>query len=91
MQTSGVLEALCQILKTASPSSLNSAWPTLYHLLALYDSDSAGRGAVVAKFRVKLAGRLALLRLAEKRGEVPEEVEVVLQEMMEALSDKVSG
>lgn len=39
---------------------------------------------------MKLAGRLALMRLAERKGNVPEEVEVVLQEMMEALSNKVS-
>lgn len=43
----------------------------------------------MAKFRIKLAGRLALLRLSEKSEEVPEEVEVLLQEMLEALQDKV--
>ncbi|ORY81205.1 armadillo-type protein, partial [Leucosporidium creatinivorum] len=88
--TSGLLETLCEILKTASRTSLNTSWATLYHLLAMYDSDvaAATRGAVVAKFRVKLAGRLALLKLSEKDEDVPEEVEVILQEMLEALRDK---
>lgn len=83
---------MCEILKTASRPALGAVWPTLYRLLAVCDTDSVSRGALVAKYRVKLAGRLALLRLSDPHAEeeVPEEVEVILQEMLEALQDKAS-
>lgn len=51
-------------------------------------------GTVLAKYRVKLAGRLALLALTGPgpgEGEVREEVEVIVQDMLEALSNKVSS
>ncbi|GAA5841004.1 hypothetical protein JCM5353_004871 [Sporobolomyces roseus] len=87
--SSGLVQTLCIVLKTSSGSQLvSSHWSSLYRLLAFLPQDGTG-GAVLGKYRVKLAGRLALMRLGkelEKEEDVPEEVEVILGELIEGLS-----
>ncbi|GAA5874980.1 hypothetical protein JCM16303_004967 [Sporobolomyces ruberrimus] len=87
--SSGLVQTLCVVLKTASPDALLDHFPSLYHLLSFLPADTKG-GAVLGKARVKVAGRLALMRLGKSdisdRGDVPEEVEVILGELMESLS-----
>ncbi len=57
---------------------------------AVAASAAQKSGTVLSKYRVKLAGRLALLHLDAKTDpdEVSGEVEVIVQEMLDALSDK---
>ncbi|GAA5945250.1 hypothetical protein JCM1841_001512 [Sporobolomyces salmonicolor] len=81
---SGLIQTLCEVVKTASPATLNTYWPQLYQLLAFLPAGAGG--PLLAKYRVKLAGRLALMRLTTTDGDVPEEVEVVLGELLEGLS-----
>ena len=81
------------MLKTSSGSQLvSSHWSSLHRLLAFLPQDGTG-GAVIGKYRVKLAGRIALMRLGKKELEteedVPEEVEVILGELIEGLSHPV--
>ncbi|GAA6060441.1 hypothetical protein JCM10212_000034 [Sporobolomyces blumeae] len=87
--SSGLVQTLCIVLKTSTPSHLSPHFSSLYRLLAFVPSDSPSTGAVLGKYRLKLAGRLALMRLGNKAGsedDVPEEVEVVLGELLEGLS-----
>lgn len=89
-QTSAMLQVLCQVLKNGQPHVIVQHWTKLYRLLAVHDS---ARDATIDKARIKLAGRLALLKLTEassKNAEVPGEVEVVLSEMMLSLEAEVS-
>ena len=93
VQSSGHVQALCIVLKTSSGSQLvSSHWSSLYRLLAFLPQDGTG-GAVLGKYRVKLAGRIALMRLGKKEldteEDVPEEVEVILGELIEGLSHPV--
>ncbi|GAA5904049.1 hypothetical protein JCM5296_002517 [Sporobolomyces johnsonii] len=81
---SGLVQTLCEVVKTASPATLNIHWPQLYQLLACLPPGAGG--PLLAKYRVKLAGRLALMRLTTTEGDVPQEVEVVLGELLEGLS-----
>ncbi|GAA5930095.1 Cin1p [Sporobolomyces koalae] len=88
-QAMGLVEALCVILRSASPAALLPHHAALYHLLAFLPQDGKG-GAVLGKLRVKSAGRLALLYLGTRQDrseeDVPEAVETILGEMIEALS-----
>ncbi|GAA5864093.1 hypothetical protein JCM8547_005133 [Rhodosporidiobolus lusitaniae] len=84
------LSLLSSVLRNAQPARLLTQSSRLYHLLALLPSDTAkGKGgAMLSKTRCKVAGRLALLKLGKSRGEeedVPEEVEVVIGELVEDL------
>ena len=88
---------LCDLLRLATPKVLAPVYPQLYHMLAVCDaavaaSVAAKTGTVLSKYRVKLAGRLALVLLERRAGagsdEVAGEVEVIVQEMLEALADK---
>ncbi|KAL8277086.1 hypothetical protein RQP46_010514 [Phenoliferia psychrophenolica] len=86
--SAGLLQTLCDVVKLSSPKSLLLVWPQLYHLLASCDTvKSLVGGAMMCRFRVKLAGRLALLLLPSLVGTedtiVPEAVEVVLGELLE--------
>lgn len=90
IQSSGLVQTLCIVLKSASPDVLDIHFSALYNLLAFLPSDGRG-GAVLGKYRVKLAGRLALIKLGKRsaEGDVPEEVEVILGELIEGLSHPV--
>ncbi|GAA6008247.1 hypothetical protein JCM10207_000052 [Rhodosporidiobolus poonsookiae] len=88
------LSLLSSVLRNARPASLLAHWSALYHLLAYLPTDtSKGKGgALMAKMRCKVAGRLALLKFAEakERGEVgeedvPEATEVIVGELIETL------
>lgn len=50
---------------------------------------------MTAKFRAKLSGRLALLKLPGQGAagieEVPDEVELIVQDLLEAIEHKVSS
>ncbi|GAA5901009.1 hypothetical protein JCM8208_007589 [Rhodotorula glutinis] len=86
-----LLSSLLLVLSTASPSHLLPQFPRLYALLALLPAPADGRaGAGAARLRAKLAGRVALLRVQAARDEgaedVPEEVEVVIGELIEGLA-----
>ncbi|BGP20093.1 hypothetical protein JCM10213v2_008228 [Rhodosporidiobolus nylandii] len=79
------LTLLSTIFRNAQPARLLAHWSQLYHILAFLPADAAqGKGgALLAKMRCKVAGRLALLKLSEMadgnlrdEDEVPEEVEV---------------
>ncbi|GAA5987294.1 hypothetical protein JCM5350_008137 [Sporobolomyces pararoseus] len=85
--SSGLVQTLCIVLKTASPDNLTAHFSPLYHLLSFLPSDGRG-GAVLGKYRVKLAGRLAFMKLGKRSSEadIPEEVEVILGELIEGLS-----
>ncbi|GAA5821078.1 hypothetical protein JCM11251_001952 [Rhodosporidiobolus azoricus] len=93
------LTLLSLVLRNAPPSALLPHWSSLYRLLAyLPENISSGKsGAGMAKMRCKVAGRLALLRLAVGAGErgdgdggrgedeVPEEVEIIVGELIDGL------
>ncbi|GAA5901804.1 hypothetical protein JCM6882_008678 [Rhodosporidiobolus microsporus] len=91
------LSLLSSVLRNALPAVLLQHWSSLYQLLAfLPPSITTGKsGALMAKMRCKVAGRLALLRLTGGQGgeqrreqeeeEVPEEVEVIVGELIEGL------
>ncbi|KAJ8291733.1 Tubulin-specific chaperone D [Rhodotorula toruloides] len=87
-----LLTALLLVLSTAPPAHLLPHFPRLYALLALMPAPDDGRvGANLARCRAKLAGRIALLRLqVETKGatdeDVPEEVEVIVGELIEGLA-----
>ncbi|GAA5901543.1 Cin1p [Sporobolomyces salmoneus] len=85
--SSGLVQTLCIVLKDASPEILDAHFPSLYHLPSFLPSDGKG-GAMLGKYRVKMAGRLALMKLGKRSREedVPEEVEVILGELIEGLS-----
>ncbi|GAA5967479.1 hypothetical protein JCM3765_004681 [Sporobolomyces pararoseus] len=85
--SSGLVQTLCIVLKTASPDILTAHFSSLYHLLSFLPSDGRG-GAVLGKYRVKLAGRLALMKLGKRSNQedIPEGVEVILGELIEGLS-----
>ncbi|GAA6037600.1 hypothetical protein JCM8097_006134 [Rhodosporidiobolus ruineniae] len=99
------LTLLSAVLRDARPAQLLAHWSRLYHLLAFLPSADAScstpsaskSGASMAKMRCKVAGRLALLKLSEGKGDgaeqageadeedVPEEVEVIVGELLERL------
>ncbi|GAA5936493.1 hypothetical protein JCM3775_000835 [Rhodotorula graminis] len=94
-----LLSSLLLVLSTASPSHIAPHFPRLYALVALLPApaDGARTGAGAAKARAKLAGRLALLRVQAARDEqvaegqgdewdVPQEVEVIVGELIEGLA-----
>ncbi|BGP03558.1 hypothetical protein RTG_03167 [Rhodotorula toruloides ATCC 204091] len=87
-----LLTALLLVLSTASPAHLLPHFPRLYALLALMPAPDDGRvGANLARCRAKFAGRIAMLRLQvetkDSGGEdVPEEVEVIVGELIEGLA-----
>ncbi|GAA5944447.1 hypothetical protein JCM10213_002657 [Rhodosporidiobolus nylandii] len=89
------LTLLSTIFRNAQPARLLAHWSQLYHILAFLPADAAqGKGgALLAKMRCKVAGRLALLKLSEMadgnlrdEDEVPEEVEVGVGELIEGLA-----
>lgn len=94
-QVTGILQTLCYLTKLARPSQLQTAIPQLYRTLAIIDSlSSTSRNITVRKLRTKLAGRIALLHLSpthtsSKGDSVSEEVEVIIQELLGVLEDKV--
>ncbi|BGP58228.1 hypothetical protein JCM8202v2_005889 [Rhodotorula sphaerocarpa] len=84
-----LLSALALVLSTASANRLLGFFPRLYSLLAfLPDPDDGRAGASFAKWRTKVAGRIALLRLQHRdaEGSVPKEVEVIVGELLHGLS-----
>lgn len=88
-----MLSALALVLSTASANRLLGFFPRLYSLLAfLPDPDDGRAGASFAKWRTKVAGRIALLRLQHRdaEGSVPKEVEVIVGELLHGLSHPVS-
>lgn len=97
-QVTGIVQCLCEIVKLGRPPQLLPVAPRLYHFLSLIDVQLAGPQSIaVRKFGVKLAGRTALLMLSKNEGsskttedEVPEEVEVIVQDLLDALQNKVS-
>ncbi|KAM0747300.1 ARM repeat-containing protein [Meredithblackwellia eburnea MCA 4105] len=94
--SSSLLQTLCSVLKLSSPSHLLPCWSDLYQLLSICENifgkdEKGGGGAVMTRYRVKLAGRLAGLRLPpsgdqaqREEMEVPDEVEVIVQELLES-------
>lgn len=96
-KSTGIFQTICEIVKVSSPSTLLSVWDTLYRFLFICDAVAATRkGSLMGKFRAKLAGRLALLRLpASMPGTiedmiVPDEVELIVQDLLEAVENKAS-
>ncbi|GJN94382.1 hypothetical protein Rhopal_007462-T1 [Rhodotorula paludigena] len=86
-----LVSSLLIVLSSASPSHILPHFARLYGLLAYLPPPADGRaGAGIAKARAKLAGRLALLKVqaACESGEenVPDEVEVIVGELIEGLS-----
>ncbi|BGP51780.1 hypothetical protein JCM10450v2_007736 [Rhodotorula kratochvilovae] len=87
-----LLASLLLVLSSASPAHITPHFPRLYALLALLPAPADGRaGAGAARMRAKLAGRVALLRVQAARDDggeedVPEEVEVVVGELIEGLA-----
>lgn len=90
-QSAGILQTLCEIVKVASPVSILAASSHFQSLLASCESIKATGGGLFAKYRVKLAGRLAVLRLTSdvNDGEAGEALEAVIQEMLEGLENEV--
>ncbi|GAA5989158.1 hypothetical protein JCM11641_002542 [Rhodosporidiobolus odoratus] len=93
--TTAHLVVLATVLHDAPPDRLFAHWSRLYRLLAFLPTDSSTNkgGALMAKMRCKVAGRLALLRLGERgqsdailaEDDVPEAVEVIIGELVEGL------
>lgn len=92
------MQNLYYITKLARPTQLRTAIPGMYRTLAIVDSlSSTYRNITARKLRTKIAGRIALLCLsseghnstAQENFDVPEEVEVVIQELLSSLEDKV--
>lgn len=70
------------------PSKVHAASLDFESFLTACNSSDASRGTKITKARVKLSGRLAVLKL-NGRAEL-EEVEEVIQELLEALGSEVS-
>ncbi|KAI5480996.1 tubulin-specific chaperone D [Pseudohyphozyma bogoriensis] len=91
----GLLSALNQILRLSSPRMLLSHYSSLYRLLGVCDASEVRKGgALMGKYHMKLAGRLALLKLEgageREEMEVPDEVEVLVQELLEGTQDQAT-
>lgn len=84
----GILSTLSEIVKIALPSKVHAASLQFESFLTACNSSDASKGTKVTKGRVKLSGRLAVLKL-NGRAEL-EEVEEVIQELLEALGSEVS-
>lgn len=99
-----LLETLSALLLLCSPRILLQLFPRLYHLLALTGDAKGDLVKGKGRYRIKLVGRIALLRLTGSavgtkssqasapigEADVPEEAEVLIQELLEALSDPES-
>lgn len=69
---------------------LLSNWKILYNFLYLCDHiNSTQQGAQLKKFKIKLMGRLALLRL-NHGSESLETMDVIVKEILEEIENKVS-
>lgn len=83
---------MCEIVKVASAPALLEAWPALYRLRRSCDiAGDMQKGSLMSKYRVKLAGRLALLQLPIKaiNHSISEEVEEIVEEILDAIQNKV--
>lgn len=82
------LRVLCNTLKIAAPAQLLHHWSTLYRILGLV-TTSLDPAIACSTMRCKLAGRLAFMKMRKFSGDVPAEVEVVLQDLLELLGANV--
>ncbi|GAA5985688.1 hypothetical protein JCM10908_007072 [Rhodotorula pacifica] len=87
-----LLAALYIVLACSAPTKLQPTLPRLYALIALLpEANAAQIGAALAKLRAKVAGRVGLAYLSAAGADdgaapVPEEVEVIVGELIEGLA-----
>ncbi|KAK4049362.1 hypothetical protein OIO90_005491 [Microbotryomycetes sp. JL221] len=83
-----VFAVLAEVIDIVGSSTILIHWSKLYKLLALSRPRLASAGPQSHKLWVKLSGRTALLKLSQNssRNIVPDEVEAILQDLLDALS-----
>ncbi|GAA5868482.1 hypothetical protein JCM3774_005393 [Rhodotorula dairenensis] len=86
-----LLGALAIVLSCSGPNKIYPTLPRLYGLIALLpEANNRQTGAALAKLRAKIAGRIGLAHLKALNdtaaADVPEEVEVIVSELIEGLA-----
>lgn len=94
----GLLQVLCEILKSGSVSQIEQALPDVLAIAATLEEESTLIGnTVVKKYKTKLVSRVALRILPARsaRGtdnedgfDVPDSIEIVLEQLFQSLQDK---
>lgn len=76
---------MCQLLKHSDRTKIRPHLATFFNCLAL--TDNFKNNVAIRKLKGKLAGRLAVIQLPAST--VPAEVQVIIEDLIDALGDKV--
>lgn len=94
LQIIGSLQVLCEILKSGPIAQVEVVTAEVASISAVLDSSSFSANTVVRKYKTKFVSRAALRLIPTKAqlqegADVPESVEVILEQLFEVLQDKV--
>ncbi|KAG7443080.1 TBCD protein [Guyanagaster necrorhizus] len=94
----GLLQVLCEVLKSGSVGQIEMALPDVLAIAATVEGESAlFANTVVRKYKTKLVSRVALRILPARSAggtdsqdsiEVPDSIEVMLEQLFQSLQDK---